>query len=113
VLEKKTVLDRIEIDADGHVFMRLQKQIVEDGEVLFSEFHRSVIAPGQTPEAQVASVNSHLVQMGFPEIPAADQARLASHTAAEAQKRAVTLSKLDANSPAKKFAPTMQATETK
>lgn len=77
-MEKRTVLDRIEIEADGTVFLRLLKQIV-DGEVLRSEPHRSVVYPSVSVSDQIAAVNAHLAQMGWPEIPADDIRRLESH----------------------------------
>ena len=77
-MEKRTVLDRIEIESDGTVFMRLLKQIV-DGEVLWSDPHRSVVYPAVLLSDQLATVNVHLAQMGWPEISADDATRLESH----------------------------------
>jgi hypothetical protein len=77
-MEKRTVLDRIEIEADGTVFLRLLKQIV-DGEVLRSEPHRYVVCPSVSVSDQIAAVNAHLAQMGWPEIPADDIRGLESH----------------------------------
>jgi len=77
-MEKRTVLDRIEFEADGTTFMRLLKQIV-DGEVLRSEPHRSVVYPSVPASDQLAAVNADLAQMGWPEISADDVARLDSH----------------------------------
>jgi hypothetical protein len=79
-LEKRTVLDRVEIDSTGHVYMRLLKQVVDGDKVLMSEPHRSVIAPGVEPKDQVALVSEHLQEMGFPPVEAPDLAKLASFT---------------------------------
>ena len=64
MIEKKTILDQIEIRASGIVQVRLLKQIVEDGRVLMQESHRTSIEPGCDVDAQMAIVNLHLQAMG-------------------------------------------------
>lgn len=68
-LEKRTVLDRIEIECStGRVFFKALKQVVDEGSVLFSEPHRSVVEVGEPVSAQLDAVNDHLQEMGFPAI---------------------------------------------
>jgi hypothetical protein len=46
-LEKKTVVDKIEINEDGVVHVRTATRIYEDQSLISSSFHRHTIAPGQ------------------------------------------------------------------
>ncbi len=63
-IEKKTVLNRIEIDCEiGIVGLRFAKLIVEDGEELARDWHRTLVAPGADVDAQIAVINAHLVSM--------------------------------------------------
>ncbi len=63
MLEKKTILDQIELTRDGTIQVRLALQILEDGVELSSTWHRTSIPPGADPGAQMAAVNAHLQQM--------------------------------------------------
>lgn len=51
-----TKLDRIEIDSDGVVFVRLVK---DNG-----EYHRTTLPPGIDVNQQMGYVNAHLASMG-------------------------------------------------
>jgi len=44
-LQKEVVIDRIEILEDGQMQIRQATRILEDGKLLSSAFHRSVVAP--------------------------------------------------------------------
>lgn len=66
-------LDQITFCADGSVGIRLLKQFVDNGEVLFSEPHRTVVEPLGDVSEQVAVVNAHLAGMGFPALPVTAQ----------------------------------------
>jgi hypothetical protein len=79
MIEKKTVLDQIEITANGTVQFRLAKLLVEDGVVLSREWHRSVIQPGGDVDKQMVIVNAHLVELGAAEC--TDYAQLTAHVA--------------------------------
>lgn len=78
-LEKRTVLDRIEVVSTGHVFVKLLKQVVDGSEILQSEPHRSGFDPLMAVSYQVALINEHLAQMGWPPIDKADIAAVSSH----------------------------------
>jgi hypothetical protein len=78
-MKKRTLLDRLEIQADGTVFIRLLKQIVDGEMVEKSEPHRSVIYPSTSVTDQITAVNAHLAQMGWPGIPADGVERIVSH----------------------------------
>lgn len=63
MLEKRKVLDQIEVKADGHIFVKELNQIVDDGQVVSSIPHRTVFTPDMNiddlpnevkPHAQVA-----------------------------------------------------------
>jgi hypothetical protein len=46
MLEKVTVVDRIEVVESGVVQVRTATRIVEDGKQISGNFHRHVVAPG-------------------------------------------------------------------
>lgn len=64
MLEKKTVLNQVEILPSGVVQVRFEKLIVEAGKVLRSEWHRTTIEPGVDVDEQIAVVNGHLAALG-------------------------------------------------
>ena len=76
MIEKKTIVDTIEIKADGMIQFRLGLQVVEDGEVISNAWHRSAVQPGGDVDAQMALVNTHLVAMGKKPVSAEDITRL-------------------------------------
>jgi hypothetical protein len=47
MLEKVSVVDRIEVVENGCVQVRTRTSIMEDGKQISGSFHRHVIAPGQ------------------------------------------------------------------
>lgn len=58
-LEKRTVEDKIEIVGDyKQIQVRTATQIVEDGTVISSSFHRHVVAPGDDISSQSAEVQA-------------------------------------------------------
>lgn len=58
---KRTVIDQIEITRDGTINLRLAKEVVDDdGTVISSGWHRTVLPPGGDIDAQIATVNEHL-----------------------------------------------------
>ena len=61
-LERKTLLDQVEIRRDGALQVRLVKAIV-DGEAIVSQqgFHRTVVEPGIDADAQLAALNASLL----------------------------------------------------
>lgn len=62
--EKRTVVSQIEITESGAIQLRLEKQVIENGEVLVTRYHRTVIEPGIDVADQVAEVNRHIVSTG-------------------------------------------------
>jgi hypothetical protein len=47
MLEKVTVVDRVEVLENGCVQVRTKTAIMEDGKQISGSFHRHVVAPGQ------------------------------------------------------------------
>jgi len=76
MIEKRVVLSQIEVQPDGTIQVRLEKQVVEDDVVLSREYHRTVITPLTKVDSQFAAVNSHLAEMGWPPVDQAAVARL-------------------------------------
>lgn len=64
MLEKKTVIERIEIMAGGSIQVRFAKLIVEGEKVISHQWHRCAFDPGTDVDAVLAAVNNHLEQMG-------------------------------------------------
>lgn len=79
MIEKKTVLDQIEITSSGAIQIRIGLLLVEDGNVIDTKWHRSAIEPGGDIDAQMSAVNAHLEQMGKLPVGAEDIARIKSH----------------------------------
>lgn len=65
-MEKMVKFSQIEVTESGVLQVRLEKQMIENGEVIFAQYHRTVIEPGVDPDAQFDEVNAHLEQMGYP-----------------------------------------------
>lgn len=57
-LEKKTLVDKIEILENGCVQVRTATRIVEDGKTISQSFHRHVVAPGEDHSTQDARVQA-------------------------------------------------------
>jgi hypothetical protein len=57
-LEKKEVVDLMEIVENGCVQVRTKTVILENGEEISSKFHRHVVAPGDDYSAEDAKVQA-------------------------------------------------------
>lgn len=79
MIEKKTVLDFITIDSG--ITVRLKKQIVEDGDVLSSGYHRFGITQESNIDAVIGAVNADLDLMGYPAVSVEDVDRIKAHAA--------------------------------
>lgn len=79
MITKHAVVDQIEIARSGAVQVRIALELVEDGVVLSQKWHRTCLEPGGDVDAQMATVNSHLEQMGELPVSAADIAKIRSH----------------------------------
>ncbi len=51
-LEKKSVIDKIEILEDGQIQIRRADKIIEDGVEIAKTYHRQVLAPGEDLKGQ-------------------------------------------------------------
>ena len=76
MIEKKTLVDQIEITRSGILQIRFGLLIVEDGKELATQWHRTTIAPGVDVDAQIAAVNVHLAQMAQAPCPVEETARV-------------------------------------
>jgi hypothetical protein len=77
MLEKQTVVDRIEVVEVGVVQVRTATRIVEDGNVISTSYHRHTIAPGQDYSAECDKVKAICAATHTPEVVSAYQAMLA------------------------------------
>lgn len=64
MIQRKTILDQIEITRSGRIQLRFALLLVEDDVELDCKWHRTAIEPGGDVDAQIALVNEHLQAMG-------------------------------------------------
>lgn len=55
-LNKTTKIDKIEVVESGHVQIRERTDIIEDGNVISSTYHRRVLSPGDDTSKEPANV---------------------------------------------------------
>lgn len=60
MIEKKTVIDHIGVTRAGHIEIRFGLLLLEDGEEISRQWHRTVIEPGADIDNVIAMVNTHL-----------------------------------------------------
>ena len=60
MIEKKTIIDQIEITRSGHVQVRLALLLLDDGIEISSRWHRVTIEPGGDIDAAIAAVNADI-----------------------------------------------------
>jgi hypothetical protein len=76
MITKRTIIDVIEITRIGHIQIRFRKELVEDGKVLSSDYHRTSIEIGGSIDQQMAAVNTHLQAMGWPAVETSEYAEV-------------------------------------
>ena len=77
MLNKVTVVDRIETLENGCVQVRAATRIMEDGAVISQSFHRHVVAPGDDYSGEDARVQAICAAVHTPEVIAAYQSATA------------------------------------
>ena len=75
-LEKKVLVDRIEVIENGCVQVRVKTAMMEDGVQISGTFHRHVVAPGDDYNNEDARVQAICAAVHTPEIITAYQAKL-------------------------------------
>lgn len=76
-MEKKTVIDQIEIRRDGTIGVRFLKLLVDtDGTESLLGYHRTTVEAGADVDTQMAEVNAHLVYMKLGRVDFKEIARL-------------------------------------
>ena len=74
MLEKVTVVDRIEVVENGCIQVRTKTAIMEDGKQISGTFHRHVVAPGNDYSAEDAKVQAICAAVHTADVVAAYQA---------------------------------------
>ena len=74
MLEKVTVVDRIEVLENGSVQVRTKTAIMEDGKQISGTYHRHVVAPGDDYSQEDARVQAICEATHTPEVCAEYQA---------------------------------------
>lgn len=64
-MPRQSVINQREVTANGTIQVRISKQVIDDGEIISSEWHRTAFAPGDDFEGTISRVNAHLVQMKY------------------------------------------------
>ena len=80
MLQKITIVDRIEVLENGCVQVRTKTAIMEDGKQISGSFHRHVVAPGDDYSAEDARVQAICAATHTPDVVAAYQAAQAAST---------------------------------
>lgn len=75
-ITRRSIVEQIEVPSAGGVQVRIALQLVEDGVVLNSKWHRTYIPVGISPAEQMAYVNEGLASMGEAAISSADIQRV-------------------------------------
>jgi hypothetical protein len=73
MLEKKIVVDNIEVVENGVVQVRTKTAIMEDGEQISGTFHRHMVCPGDDYNFEDARVQAICAAVHTPEVIAAYQ----------------------------------------
>ena len=76
-LEKRTVVDKIEVTENGTVQVRTATRIIEDGVQLSQSYHRHVVAPGADYSGEDARVQAICVATKTAEAVEASQEAIA------------------------------------
>lgn len=64
MIEKRTIIDQIEIARSGHIQIRFGLLLVEDGTEISCQWHRTSIEPGGDVDATIAAVNADITTRG-------------------------------------------------
>ena len=75
-LEKQVVVDLIETLENGCVQVRTATRILDDGEIITSNFHRHVVVPGDDYSQEDPRVQAICAAVQTPEVVAQYQAQL-------------------------------------
>jgi hypothetical protein len=78
MLEKVTVVDRIEVIENGSVQVRTKTAIMEDGKQISGTYHRHVVAPGDDYSGEDTRVQGICAALHTAEVVAAYQAAQAA-----------------------------------
>lgn len=76
MITRRSIVEQIEILTSGGVGVRMALQLLEDGKVVASKWHRTMIPVGVSPAEQLAFVNDHLGRLGEAVISSADIQRV-------------------------------------
>ena len=64
-MARQSIVNQREITENGTIQVRIAKQVVDDGEVVASSWHRFVLAPGDDTEAMISAVDADLTNQGY------------------------------------------------
>lgn len=67
-IERKTILDKIELDRDGNIAIRAGLLLMENGVELSTNWHRTSIPANVAVADHFVHINSHLATKNWPVI---------------------------------------------
>ena len=79
MLEKKVVIDSIEVLENGHIQVRQATKIIEDGKELSKSYHRWVVSPGDDYSTQDEKVKNIAQVVHTQEVVDAYKAKIAEN----------------------------------
>ena len=75
-IEKKTLIEQIEIKRDGTIQLRFGLLLVENGVEIDCKWHRAIVPPGIDVQETVDAVNADLSRRNLAAVDAAEVARV-------------------------------------
>ncbi len=76
---QQTVVDQIEVTRNGTVQVRFNFEVLNGTNLVSTANHRTSFPHGSDVAAQMAVVNTHMVQMGNEPVSTADIAKIQAH----------------------------------
>lgn len=76
MIEKKTVINKIEIERDGVIQIRIGLLLIEDGTEINAKWLRTTLAPTNDPDVVLGQVSVFLADQNYPAIESDDVVRL-------------------------------------
>ena len=79
-ITQQTVLDKIEINSDGSIGIRLTLLVLNNDTEISRAYHRTMINPGDDIPTQMQAVNDNLAAMGDQPVSDADIQSIVDHS---------------------------------
>jgi hypothetical protein len=108
-ITEQSVIDQISVDLAGNISVRRDDQVLRDGAVIASNFHRHVLTPGDDLTGQDARVVAVATAIWTPEAMKARTAEVVAQAAKETAERNAAIN--EAKDTARKLEATLKEIE--